>query len=302
MLDFCFFCITYEKDFNHLKTMVASFKIHNIENIPLIIALQDNTKSKNSVTGGGRIKKLEDKNIKVILDSDFAYSYLLDKKPKEIGFSLGYINQEIAKLAFFESKYAKHYLCIDSDTIFIRDFRKSDFFYDNKTPYIVLAEDKDLHIAPYYKDFGTIRRKQIERIFTYIGLDTSKIRTCHGMQILSSEVLKDFKEHFMIPNQLSYADLILYSPFEFSWYNAWFIKSKLINEAISEPLFKIYHTKEQFVLDKLAGQTIDAIKSQYIGVIFNSNWASGKEFERLKKQHFFDKILFKIIKIIIPYC
>lgn len=60
MLDFCFLCVTYHKDFNYFVAMIESFKKHNVSNIPLFVVLQDESLSniidrESSYVGGGRV-------------------------------------------------------------------------------------------------------------------------------------------------------------------------------------------------------------------------------------------------------
>ncbi|RAX52469.1 hypothetical protein CCY99_07430 [Helicobacter sp. 16-1353] len=385
MQKFCFFCVTYAKDFRNFTRMIESFNRHNRENIPFIIALQDEriyaepriktelqAEAKNDIeivsNGGGQkklenppnplnsvknqdstpniniskldsanyadsapninidssqdstinldskphsatlalqtaflnilqdFKQYENSNIKIILDSDFAKDYLITHSPPN-SLKAGYLNQEIAKLAFFESNIAEHYLCIDSDTIFIRDFGMADFFADSLTPYIVLCQDKDLHSTSYYEAFAKERLRGIKRIFDFIDLADLRLRTCHNSQIFSSKILRSFKSEIMEKNHLTYADLMAISPFEFSWYSAYFQKCKLIKEVQIEPFFKMYHTKAEYALDRLSSRNLEHLKSQYIGVILNSNWAGNMGFEsggKLNKMIL--KILFFLIK------
>ncbi|RDU62096.1 DUF6492 family protein [Helicobacter sp. MIT 14-3879] len=303
MKHFCFFCITHYADYDNFKVMINSFKKHNIQNISFIIALQDNRKYNNESIDDyefkkilDKFKKFEDKNISIILDSDFASSNLIKNKILK-DFSIGYINQEIAKLCFFESNIAEHYLCIDSDSIFIRDFKKEDFFYDDSTPYICLVQDKDLHSKPYYKDFAKARINNIKKIFDFLELKDKRLRTCHNTQIISSIVMKDFKIKVMQNKNLSYSDLLKISPFEFTWYSAYFQKCGIINEVSIEPFFKMYHTKVEYLFDKISNQSLENLKDNYIGVILNSNWWGGVEHKKaFKNRTILDRILFFIIK------
>lgn len=244
--------------------------------------------------GGGQqlisfcdFKKFENDYIKVIKDSDFAYPHLIKSK-REQGLSSGYLNQEIAKLAFFEYGFAEHYLCIDSDTIFIKDFVKNDFFYDDDTPYIVLVQDKDLHSKNYYINFARDRKCFIKRIFDFVECGDSRFRTCHNSQIFSHKILCSFRDDFMKQKNLTYIDLLEISPFEFTWYNAYFQKISLIKEVAIEPFFKIYHTKSEYILDRLSGNNIHNLKNEYFGYILNSNWSKGKL--RFKNRGIFSRI------------
>ena len=50
MIDFCFFCVSYHKDYKAFSLMLESFKKHNIDKIPFVIAIQDEDIYEN---GGG---------------------------------------------------------------------------------------------------------------------------------------------------------------------------------------------------------------------------------------------------------
>ena len=181
-------------------------------------------------------------------------------------------------------------MCIDSDTIFIKDFSRDDFFYDETTPYIVLVQDKDLHSKNYYINFAKERKYFIKKIFDFVGCEDSRLRTSHNGQIFSHKILCSFRDDFMKKRNLSYIDLLEISPFEFTWYNAYFQKVSLIKEVAIEPFFKMYHTKAEYILDRLSGNNISNLKNEYLGYILNSNW-SKNEF-KFKNRGIFSRILY----------
>ena len=41
-----------------------------------------------------------------------------------------------------------------------------------------------------------------------------------------------------------------------------------------EPLFKVYHYKQQYLEDKQRGIILDNIKNLYLGIILQSNWGA----------------------------
>ncbi len=231
MYNFAIFCKTYSGDFERFQILINSFNKFNADNIPMYVSAP---KSELKI-----FKNFESNNIKIISDESYGEKYLI--KEKINNFSTGYINQEICKLCFFETGFAKNYLCIDSDAEFIRNFYTSDFMHDENTPYTVLVMDKDLSVEKYYRDYWKERQKQIIKIYNETGLIDKRYRTCHNMQVFSTKVLKSLKEDFMKQKGYSYADLIKISPFEFSWYNAWFQKCRLVEEYAVEPFFKMFH-------------------------------------------------------------
>ena len=143
--------------------------------------------------------------------------------------------------------------------------------------------------APYYINFAKDRIKCIQKIFDFLEVEDSRLRTCHNGQIFSHKVLCSLME-FMKSKNLTFCDLLLIAPFEFTWYNAYFQKTSLIREVAVEPFFKMYHTKSEYILDRLSGNRISNLKSQYIGYILNSNWSKGEL--RFKNRGILDRILY----------
>ncbi len=190
------------------------------------------------------------------------------------GLSAGYINQEIVKLAFWETGVASTYFCVDSDAVFIRPFGASDFLADESTPYSVLVQDKDLLVEPgYFREHWQGRERAIRRIMDLVGLDDPIMRTCHGHQVFSARVLESFVSDFLQPRGWTYADALREAPYEFSWYNMWLQKSKVIPIHQIEPLVKVFHNEDQHLASVLLGETVADFARAYIAVVVNSNYS-----------------------------
>lgn len=256
------FCKTYRADIDRYLRLETSIYQHNVDNIPLVLSVP----KKDIVIFKDKINT----KTKLISDESYAKSYMANEP--HFGLPAGYVNQEICKLSYWETSKAQNYLCLDADTYFIKDFHIHDFIHKDGRPYQVLVEDKDLNANPYYREYGEQRKKLISRVFDEVGLSTDVIRTCHNTTVFNKEVLKDFKSNFLTVRKYGYLDLIDISPFEFSWYNAWLQKSNIIEYIPIEPHIKMYHFRLQYLIDKVMGVTTDDIKSQYLGIILNSNW------------------------------
>ena len=265
--DIVLFLKSYRKDVTCAYRLIESAVKYNKDNIPFIVSVpQEDIHLFTHIKG-----------ISVISDASYAGKYMTNEDAN--GFASGYINQEICKLAFYETGSGDNYYCLDSDSIFIRDFYKSDFLAFDGTPYIVLVQDKDLAAAPWYGRIGErwydSWRSHVKRIYEHVGLNDPRLRTCSGFQIMNCRVLQSLRKDFMDAHGFSYLDLIKISPWEFSWYNAWFQKSKIIPELAIEPLFKIFHTKAQYEFARIEGHTVTDIAHGYIGIVMNSNWGRG---------------------------
>jgi hypothetical protein len=185
----------------------------------------------------------------------------------------GYINQQIVKLSFWETRLCENYLCLDSDGEFIRDFSLEDFMYDEETPFTVGIEDKDLIADPYwYSVWGKGKEEKIANIKSFLGMDNIKnVKTCHGFQIMSAKYLEILKETIMKPRQMSYIDLLAIAPMEFAWYNL-FLHKQCFNIHYVEPFFKCYHYSTQYLIDKMLGIRNQDIARSYVGLVVNGNF------------------------------
>jgi hypothetical protein len=193
MINFAMFCKTYSGDFNRVSNLVKSFNKYNKDNIYLFISAPEEELN--------LFFNLSSKNIKVISDESYAKDHLSLEK---YNFStLGYLNAQICKLTFYKAQFAKNYLILDSDTVFIRDFYFSDFMHDENTPYIVLTMDKDLSIERHYP-FWSERLSNIKKIHDCIELKDRRLRQCHNSQVLNSRVLDSLYLDFMQKKNLNY--------------------------------------------------------------------------------------------------
>ena len=278
------FCKTYSGDIKRFELMLSSFNTHNVDNIDLIVSVPE--------TELDLFKKFESNTVSVISDESYAGKHFTNEKLH--GLSVGYCNQEICKLAFWESKIAKNYLCIDSDLFFIRDFHESDFMADKNTPFTILVMDKDLAIEKHYHDFWLWRQEFIKKIYAAVDLNDKRLRTCHGMQVMNARVLKSLKDDFMKPHKYDYADLIAIAPYEFTWYNAWFQKCGLVREVAVEPFFKTFHMRIEYTMSRLRGLTVDDYAYDYVGIILNGNW--DKPVDKYEQPTWLMKKLYRFLK------
>ena len=163
---------------------------------------------------------------------------------------------------------------MDSEGQFVRDFYVSDFMYDDNTPYTILIEDNELAVEPeYYRKYWVEREKLIRTIQKEIGLVDKRMLTCHGFAILSCKVLKSLHNNYLVPNNMTYKDLLSISPYEFSWYNMWLQKDKTIDIQFREPIFKVFYNKNQHLEYLRKGITVNDIARGYLGIVINSNYS-----------------------------
>ncbi|MGA2910179.1 MAG: DUF6492 family protein [Candidatus Microgenomates bacterium] len=257
---------TYVGDIEYVKRLIRTYKRYNADNIPLYIVVPESDMN--------HFKRFIGKEIKLLSDESVTKDLVHDNSIR--GIRLGYINQEIIKLAFWEKRLCKNYFCMDADGVFIRKFYKSDFMYDKTTPYTILVEDNELKVDPeYYKFYWRERETLIRKIQKEVGLNDRRMLTYHGFVIVSSKVLESFHRKYLTPKRKSYKDILKISPYEFSWYNMWLQKDKTIPIEIREPLIKLFYKKSQHIEYLKKGITLKDIARGYIGYVINSNYSRG---------------------------
>lgn len=253
---------SYEADFPLAQRMVESFNTFNSDLLPMTIVVPTQDLD--------LFASLANNQISVIDESVFA-AHLATEPFGDM--RLGYINQQIVKLAFWERDIYDDYFTVDSDLVFIRPFTREDFMFDEDTPYTILVEDNDLHVdARYRAEHWDSRSVHLQRIKEHVGLDDRRSLTCHGHQVLSSIALRSLRDDFMSPRGYTYKDLLVLSPYEFSWYNFWLQKSQVIPIMFREPVVKVLHHDGQHLEFAVRGTRLDDVAHAYLAIVVNSNF------------------------------
>jgi hypothetical protein len=251
---------TYSADIERLKVSIESIKKHNKDNIKYYISVPKNEilLFRNSI------------------DCDYV-NILTDEEIYPVS-SQNWNTQQIVKSSFWKLNLCENYVMLDSDSYFIRDFYYKDFMYDSTTPYTVMHEQKDLFdwscinssilgYDPY--DSFVETRLPIMKLFDRQGrvYDFGP-----GPVIWSKKVWKSLEENYLVPNNITFAELIKNVPSEFTWYGEYLLASKCMDIIPIEPIFKFFHYKQQYVHYKNNGYTEENFKQNYLGVVMQSNW------------------------------
>ena len=252
------YCKSYDKDVNRVAILLKSILTYNVDNIPFYISVpsKDIPLFKN---------KLGTEGYEIIADED------INQEGK------GWKGQQIIKAQFWKLNLTKNYLCLDSDSQFIKPFRISDFIYNKDIPYTICHEQKDLFewsqkSLPFnpQQSFQQDRQKVMDlfsRNGRYYDFGPSPV-------IWNSKVWEGLEKDYIIPNNLSFSEIIEFSPSEFSWYGEYLLYSKLFPIYPAQPLFKVFHYKNQYNESKNKGYTVRDLAHNYLGIILQSNWGA----------------------------
>lgn len=260
--DFCFLLKSFGEDIKYTERLIESINQLNRDSIETFIVIPKS-----------------DAKLFTKFKTEFIHLIFEEEIPSRLAkaeFALykpGYINQAVIKLAFHRLGIADHYLCLDSDFEFIREFRKSDFICSNGQPYTVLVEDNDLKIDKiYWNQYAQYKDESLKNILTYLDMNLDEVwLTCNNGQIFSSQVLRDMDQNLLYDGKLDYLDLLEISPYEFSWYNFYLQKIR-IPLRVREPFFKIIHTISQCEIHQRLNITKEDLCRGYLGVCVNSNF------------------------------
>lgn len=261
------YCKSYRTDLNRTLRLVESIESHNIEKIPFYISVP---------SADYELFKcyLAHSKAAIICDDD-----IIKANPKidleKIAALHGGTSQQIIKSEFWRLDLSEIYVCLDSDSMFIRPFRQSDFIVDDDTPYTVIDEahellESSLHHGNrrFIQNFFD-ESKNLQSIFKRNGKIYSYGPT---PAIWCRKVWESLDKQFLTPNGMSFYDATLKAPLELNWYGEALLKFRAIPLIPSQPLFKVYAFAWQYDADRRHGISLDNLATIYSGVIFQSAW------------------------------
>lgn len=252
------YCKTYIKDKFRVKSLADSIEKYNKDNLKFYISAPKNDMEE--------IKKLNIKCTQFINDEDI---YIIEGK---IG---GWFEQQIVKASFWKLGLCKNYVCIDSDSYFIKDFRFDDFMVDNDTPYTIMHENKDLHEWSLHNLKIDIISYPIKEKNIFMKLFNRKNNKLWEFgptpAIWSCKVWELIDENIIKLNKTTFQNLLLQYPSELTWYGEALLHYKPFSIYPLQSLFKVFHYYEQYIQSK-EKYTEEDYKKLYFGLVVQSNY------------------------------
>lgn len=273
------FCKSYKNDVLRARSLAESIQKFNKENIPFYISVPEADMELFR-------DKLAGLNYILLKDEDILASN--PRHPLQLMQELsGGIMQQIIKSEFWRLGLCKNYLMIDSDAYFINEFGVSDFMYDDETPFTVINEAKELiafaarkgmkKIKPFFIPGLDVVEKYFQRprkTFVFGPIPT----------VCSAKVWQALNDKFLEPQNMSFADMLKIIASEMFWYGEALLKYEPIRLIPIEPLFKVFHYKEQYEESILLGETDSVLAETYLGIIKQSNWDISQDLFPRKKR------------------
>ncbi len=267
MKDIVLYCKSYHRDVRRAKRLAESVRKHNPDNLLFYLSCPSTDMALfKDIVGSDGVAFLADEEI-------VAANASIDKK----AFSAlpGVISQQIVKSEFWRLGICESYLCLDSDSYFIRDCNKGDFLTPSGIPFTVMNESLELRL------FGALHRHA--KIARNIDADCKTIMDIFGRTgrhydfgplpvVWSRHVWNDLAEKFLDPQGMNFLEAMVLFPSEMRWYGEALLKYRSIELWPVETLFRCYHYEDQYRAARKSGETDEVLRQLYLGVCVQSNW------------------------------
>ena len=267
------YCKSYRRDFLRVKRLLISLQKHNRDKLPFYISTP--TADRELLL---EVLGKDGQNFSYIWIADEAIIAANPRAPKDVQLGIpGGLSQAIIKAEFWRLGLADNYLCIDSDSIFIRDFGKTDFLASDGYPYTVLHQNKELFQLAANRGYAKVEqdlREEAIRVQQLFGRQGPQYYCAPAPFIWSAKVWQSLDEHYLTPKGITLWDAVTPRHPETLLYGEALLNFQAIPIRMIEPLFRIYHYDWQYYTAQRLGETEAKLKQNFLGVIYQSNWES----------------------------
>jgi hypothetical protein len=261
------FCKSYRQDLRRAVRLCESASQYNRDSIPFYVSVP--SEDLDLFT-----RSLDGLKIRLLCDLDILkLNSAIDVE--RFARLPGGKAQQVVKAEFWRHGTAENYLCLDSDSYFLRDFFRSDFFSPDGHLYTVMHEAKELLHFSALSGMTRIARDRQRECAQIMGIFDRKGR-CFEFGptpvLWSGRVWRDLDDKFLAPRKQNIIDAIELHPGELRWYGEALLAFKSIPLLPIEPIFRCYHYEEQYYMYKKLGESDVVVANNYLGVCMQSNW------------------------------
>ena len=272
--DFVLYCKSYQRDLLRVKRLLESVQKHNVDAIPFYISTPESDQEALFALVGNK------QSFHWVSDESIVRAN--PRAPKDIQkMRSGGLAQQVIKSEFWRLGLAKNYLCIDSDSIFIRDFSKSDFLAPDGDPYTVLHQNKEFFQMATNQGHQRVEselRKESETVKSLFDREGPNYYCAPSPFIWSAKVWESLDRQYLEPKGMTLWDFVTPKHPESLVYGEALLKYQAIPVRMIEPLFRIYHYDWQYYLSRRLGETEGKLQQNFMGVIYQSAWESELDF------------------------
>jgi hypothetical protein len=269
--DFALVCKSYRRDVARVRRLLGTLAPCNPQQLPVIvIAPRDDLALLREALAPHRVEFASDEDV-IRCQPQVQAQGLLERYRT----TPGYRSQQVVKAEAWRLIGCDSYLCMDSDTVFLRPVRREDFLSSAGHPYTLLHQSRELlqlarnrgH-AEVATDFYAESRR-VKAFFHRSGPDYD-----FGPQPLlwSARVWDDLQQRFLQPRGWTLWDAIDAAPAEIRWYGEALLAYRGIPIEPIEPLFRVYHHEWQWFTQRRLGETPQTLSGEFLGAVYQSNW------------------------------
>lgn len=264
MKNLVLYCKSYRGDLERVTQLALSIGKYNVDQIPFYVSVPK-------------------EDLELFQKADLPSTQLIcDEEIYSVN-TRGWIQQQIVKSNFWKLGLCENYVCLDSDSYFIKLFYEKDFIAYGNVPYTVMHEQKELfEWAHKYLHFNPQEgfNEEKDRVMSLFDRQYTK-RWDFGPSptIWSSRVWKALEDNYTIPNGLDFEKLIEYCPSEFTWYGEALLAFRPFEILPVQPLFKVFHYPKQYIEAKQRGYTEEIFANNYYGIVLQSNFNAPLTYE-----------------------
>ena len=251
---------------------------------------------------------LEDRDLLLQLVGDQGYSWVSDEAIIKANMyapigvekdKSGSLTQQVVKSEFWRLGLCETYVCLDSDCIFIRDFKKDDFISPDGVPYTVIYQNKEY--------FQLAADRGFPKAHLNLRIEGDRVKALFGRRgpnyycpcppfIWSAKVWKSLEIHYLAPRNLTFWDICTPENPETLLYLEALLNFEAIPLRPIEQLFRIYYYDWHYFLLRRVGESVSKLRENYLGVIYQSSWELSLDYGSSKKP-FFSRALKKVKRV-----
>jgi len=272
--DLVLYCKSYRRDFLRLKRLLASITQFNLDQIPFYISTPEN----------------QYQDLIAALETSSGFHWVSDESiiaanplvPAGIEKTRsGGLGQQAIKSEFWRLGISENYVCLDSDCIFIKEFKKSDFLSSDGNPFTVIYQNKEFFQLSMNRGQGKVQsnlRQEGDRVKALFSRTGPNYYCPCPPFIWSAKVWESLDQQYLKPKGITFWDLSSDDHPETLIYLEALLNFHAIPLHPIEQLFRIYYYDWQYYLLRRMGESEDRLKDHYLGVIYQSNWDSALDF------------------------
>lgn len=291
MNDLVLYCKSYRKDFLRLNQLLTSIQAYNNDRIPFYISTpQDQYDDLVKILGSGGYQWVSDESI--ISANQQVPAGIAETKS-------GSLSQQVIKSEFWRLGLCVNYVCLDSDCIFIQDFKKSDFLASDGNPYTVIYQNKEyfqLAVDRGYTKAHANLRFEGDRVKAIFNRDGPNYYCPCPPFVWSAKVWESLDQSYLKPHGMTFWDLCTPEHPETLLYLESLLNFQAIPLHPIEQLFRVYYYDWHYFLLRRLGESTAKLKENYLGVIYQSSWDLSLDYGSSQKS-IFSRVLKKLKRV-----